>query len=327
MRRTIFAAIIVGLLLSGCSPPGGTGQNMAGPPLPPVQESPLYIEEGSRYVNGVELYYKILGQGEPVMILHGGPGLDHTYLLPQMAQLARDYQLIFYDQRATGRSSGNPDAASITIDNFVEDLEGLRQTLNLDKMNLMGHSWGGLLAMFYAIRYPNNLNSLILVGSAGASWEFRPAFSSNLQRRMTETDRLTLHALEVSEGFRKRTPETMNAFFKALFRPYFHDRRLSDQLTIQLNERTAKNNLAVNSLMWSQLGNYDIHAELSTLDLPTLIIHGDSDPVPIEFARQIHESIADSEFILLENSGHFPYIEQPEAFFGSVRRFLDRSEK
>ncbi len=282
----------------------------------------MHVEEGFQQVNGVELYYKSVGVGEPIVILHGGPGLDHTYLLPQMAQLAADYQLIFYDQRASGRSSGRADATSITIDNFVEDLEGLRQALQLEQINLMGHSWGGLLAMFYAIRYPQHLNALILVGSAGASWEFRPAFSASLQGRMTEDDRLALNRLQASEGFRKSRPEAMNAFFRALFRPYFYDRSLSDQLTLQLNEQTAMNNLAVNSLMWSYLGNYDLHAELSVIDRPTLIVHGADDPIPAEFARKIHRHIPNSEFVLLENCGHFPYIETPEVFFGRVKGFL-----
>lgn len=324
MKLTIVKVIIVGLLLAACDTLSGSLPQATNTPLPAVQETTLTIEEGIKQMNGIELYYKVLGKGEPIVILHGGPGLDHTYLLPQMEQLADDYQLIFYDQRASGRSSGEAEPTSITIDKFVEDLEGLRQAFNLDKMNLIGHSWGGLLAMFYAIKYPHRLNSLILVGSAGASWEFRPAFGANLQRRMTADDRLTLNTLQGSEGFRQGTPEAMNAFLRALFRPYFYDRTLSDQLTTHFNEKTAMNNLAVNSLMWAHLGNYDLHTELAVIDSPTLIIHGNDDPMPATFVQKIHEHIRGSEFVMLENCGHFPYIETPEAFFGDVKEFLEK---
>ena len=125
----------------------------------------VYFEEGTKKVNGAELYYKIMGSGEPIVILHGGPGLEHTYFLPQMGELAKNYKLIFYDQRTSGGSISSTDSSSITLGNFVEDLEGIRKAFDLDKMNLLGHSWGGMLAMFYATKYPENLNSLMLISS------------------------------------------------------------------------------------------------------------------------------------------------------------------
>ena len=112
------------------------------------------IKEGFANVNDVQLYYKIIGEGEPIVVLHGGPGFDHNHMLP-FVELANDYKVIFYDQRATGNSTGNVDVNSITVDNFVEDLEGLRKKLNLGRVTLVGHSWGAMLAMF--------LNHLIAV--------------------------------------------------------------------------------------------------------------------------------------------------------------------
>ncbi len=117
------------------------------------------IEEGFTQINGTQLFYKIIGKGTPIVILHGGPGLDHSYLLPQMAELAKTHKLIFFDQRASGKSSVDSDTNSTTMKNLVEDVEGIRKAFKLGKMNLMGHSWGGLLAMFYAIRFPNNITT------------------------------------------------------------------------------------------------------------------------------------------------------------------------
>ncbi len=124
-----------------------------------VRQKPLYYEEGVKRINNTEIYYKIMGKGLPLVFVHGGPGLEHTYFLPHMKKLTNDYQLIFYDQRYSGRSGGKVDSVFITMDQFIEDLEGLRVALNLGKMNLVGHSFGGLLTQYYAIKYPENLKS------------------------------------------------------------------------------------------------------------------------------------------------------------------------
>lgn len=130
------------------------------------------IEEGTVRSNGVQLYYKIVGEGEPVVILHGGPGFDHNHMLP-FGELAHDHKVVFYDQRATGNSTGALDSGSITVDNFVEDLEGLRKKLNPGKMNLLGHSWGAGLAMFYGIKYPAESEDLSFALSIGQFGGFR----------------------------------------------------------------------------------------------------------------------------------------------------------
>jgi len=131
------------------------------------------IEKGYKVINGVSHYYEVVGEGVPVVIVHGGPGLDHSYFLPQMKQLAKNYKLIFYDQRGMGKSSADFDGKQMTMDNLVEDLDGIRRAFGLEKMNLMGHSWGGLVSMFYAVKYPGRLQSLILSNTTPASSALR----------------------------------------------------------------------------------------------------------------------------------------------------------
>jgi len=101
----------------------------------------VHVQEGFINVNDIQLYYKVMGKGEPVVVLHGGPDLDHNHMLP-LAELADNYKVVFYDQRMTGNSTGIPDAGSITVNNFVQDLEQIRKQLKLGKMHLLGHSWG-----------------------------------------------------------------------------------------------------------------------------------------------------------------------------------------
>lgn len=284
----------------------------------------IHVEKGTKKINGVDLYYKVVGEGKPIVILHGGPGLDHTYLLPQMGKLADNFKMIFYDQRASGGSSGNANSSSITLNNFVMDLEGIRKEFNLDKMNLMGHSWGGLLAMFYAIRYPDNLNSLILISTAAASSDFWKPFSSNVKRNRTPEDDLALVKLTASEDFKNKRAEVVQKYLKVFFRVYFYNQSLGDDLNTQINKITAMNMDTINSLMIrNYLSNYNIHEELSAINCPTLVLHGDSDPIPSEFAKKIHERIRNSKFILLKDCGHFPYVEAQKEFFDIMKDFLN----
>src|SRR6476646_6165373 len=120
------------------------------------------IQEGYVDANGVLIYYKTIGQGTPLMIVHGGPGASHDYLLPYLLPLARGHRLIFIDERGSGRSEKLEDASQYTVENMVEDVESVRQALHLGKISLMGHSYGGVLAQAYAFKYQQNLTHLVL---------------------------------------------------------------------------------------------------------------------------------------------------------------------
>lgn len=279
------------------------------------------FEEGFVSVNGVKLYYKSVGKGVPVIVLHGGPGLDHKHLLT-MSDLAENYKVIFYDQRATGNSSGNVDAVSITVDNFIEDLEGLRKELNLEKMNVIGHSWGGLLGMYYGIKYPDNLNSLILLAPSGASPCYLNRYFANIEKnRMTE-DSLALAQIKQSEAFKNQETEAIQRYWRIFLKAYFKDKSLVDNFNLTFDKNTINNQNAVSTLLMKNLGDYDIHGELSSIKCPTLIVHGDSDLLPYESSYRIHKRMLQSKLIILEGAGHFMFIESPDKLFSIIRDFL-----
>ena len=289
----------------------------------------VYLEEGREKVNGAELYYKVMGNGEPIVILHGGPGFEHTYLLPQMGKLAHGFKLIFYDQRTSGGSIASTDSSSITLENFVEDLEGIRKAFDLHKMNLMGHSWGGMLAMFYAIKYPQNLNSLMLISSGGATSDFWDELYNNISRNRTSKDSLALVNLRATDDFKNNKVETVEKYLKIFFKPYFNNQNLADSLSMKFSETTVKNM----SLIWSRplskdIENYDILDQLSVIKSPTIIIHGETDPIPVKYAEEIHNNIDNSDLFILKKCGHFRYIETPNKFCGLISDFMDEiSEK
>jgi proline iminopeptidase len=120
------------------------------------------LTEGFADANGLLIYYLDVGTGEPLVILHGGPGASHEYLLPYLLPLARSNRLIFIDERGSGRSQKIEDPSGYTVENMVEDVEGVRVSLGLGKINLLGHSYGGVLAQAYALKYQDNLNHLML---------------------------------------------------------------------------------------------------------------------------------------------------------------------
>ncbi len=283
-------------------------------------------QEGFAHVDGADLYYKIIGSGDPVVILHGGPGLEHTYLLPQFAHLAKHYKLIFYDQRASGKSTGVVDSATMTVTQFVDDLEGFRKALKLKKMNLLGHSWGGLLAMKYAITYPQQMTSLILANSIGVNAEWLLPYIQTRTARTTHEDSLAIARITASKEFARKEPKAVEEFARTLFRTYFYHRSSADSLSLSFSQQTAANLLDIFGIFLKQFQQYDIRTPLSALTCPTLVIHGDYDVVLPHYAEEIHKSIKGSEFVVLKNCGHFPFIEAPVQFFEECKRFLKRGQ-
>ncbi len=134
-------------------------------PSSPAGSNIYKMQEGYVDAHGVLIYYQIIGHGAPLMIVHGGPGVSHDYLMPYLLPLARNNQLVFIDERGSGRSEKLEDTSQYTVENMVEDVESVRQELHLGKISLMGHSFGGVLAQAYAFKYQQNLTHLILGGT------------------------------------------------------------------------------------------------------------------------------------------------------------------
>jgi len=305
-RGFSFLILMLSFFVSGCQPVG----------VP-------HSEQGVKRVNGTELFYRVIGEGEPLVIAHGGPGMDQNYLLPQMEGLAKRHRLIFYDQRGTGGSSPEIDSSAITIERFVDDLNEIRKAFNLEKMNLLGHSWGGLLSMYYATTHPDRMKTLILANTMPATSEFWVPFGANIDRNTKPADSLALSEIAASEQFAANSPDVLKNYYEIYFRSYFHDQSLSYSMNLDQTETTWANGDTVYNLLWEdRLKDFNIYDQLAAVRCPTLIIHGDFDPVPLEYARKIHETIENSRLVILKNSGHFSYIETPTKFYSAVTDFL-----
>lgn len=274
-------------------------------------------------VDGARLFVRLVGSGDPLLIVHGGPGMSHDYLAPQFIELlANDYQLIFYDQRASGRSSGVDDTTRLTMSQFVKDLEILRRQLNYNQISILGHSFGGLLAMYYTISYPDHVNKLLLIDSSPASWELNfPYFRKTIAERQTEMDKKELSSIKEKADF-GTNPDLMERYMKIFFKPFFSDPSLSQTLVLGINEDWLVNYNVTGKFIWKDLGNYDIHDKLRSVNSSTLIIHGEKDVISIEGPKAIFRQLPNSKLVIMKDVGHFPYMEKPRAFRNTVRRFL-----
>ena len=285
-------------------------------------EGPLVVE-GMRLINGTQIFCKSIGTGIPLVILHGGPGLDHSYLLPQMEKLADTYELIFFDQRGCGKSSIRLDSSAMTLDALIEDIDRVRDAYNLNTMNLMGHSWGGLLAMFYAIKHGDRLNSLILVNSTPPTSELRSASFKNIGQMTSRDDSMAQAALVKTPEFKRRDPAAMQKYFRLLFKGSFRYPQLADQLTLTFGpDYGARSKLIQYLAKDPKIQTYDLLGRLETITCPVLIIGSDYDLSPPEANELIHNHIEGSRYVVMKNCGHFPFIEAPGQFFPLIRNFL-----
>jgi proline iminopeptidase len=283
------------------------------------------IPDSSSYVDvgGASLFVRSVGVGPPIVIVHGGPGMSHDYLAPQLIELlAPEYRLIFYDQRGSGRSSGVGDTTRLTMAQFVVDLEELRLALGLEQLNLLGHSFGGLLAMYYAAERPAAVRRLLLVDSSPASWQLNfPHFRQAIAERQTPGDREELAAIVMVPGARS-DPVAMDRYYKIFFRTFFNNPQLSDRIELGIDQNWLVNSSVTGDRVWASIGEYDIHDRLGVITAPTLILHGTKSVISMEGAKAIATSIAQSRLIILQDVGHFPYIEAPQIFAVAVKAFI-----
>jgi proline iminopeptidase len=267
-------------------------------------------------VRGVELLVRRVGRGSPAVVLHGGPGAHHDYLLPGFDALADRRELIYYDQRGGGRSPVARDVA-VGWTEHVADLEALRTTWGLERLTLAGYSWGGLLALLYAVSHPGRVGRLALISPAPAWRAARDQFEGAFARRNLDPAFQEARRQLRESGLRERDPTAFQQrIFELSVAPYFFDPGRARELTpVRVTGRTQQE-------VWQSLGEFDLRPRLPELrGIPALVLHGEEDPIPIEAARTAAGLIG-AEFHALSRCGHVPYVEAFEAFRTLVGGFL-----
>lgn len=289
----------------------------------PPAASEGYIPAGS-----TELYYREIGQGQPIIALHGGPDFDHLYLLPDLDRLADSFRLIYYDQRGRGRSAANVQSEDVTLQSDVDDLDSLRAHLQLDVVALLGHSWGGLLAMEYALRHSDRVSHLILMNSAPASRDDHLLMRQE-RLKTAASDMEELKRRAASAGYREGDPDAVAEYYRVHFRSALkrreHHERLLQSLRASFTREGILKARAIEERLMDEtwrVSGYDLLPELRRLEIPTLVLHGEVDFVPLVCAAHIAGSIPGARLVLLENCGHFTYLECPDEVHREVVDFF-----
>jgi proline iminopeptidase len=268
-----------------------------------------------REVRGVSIFERRTGSGPPVVVLHGGPGAHHDYLLPGFDALARNRELIYYDQRGGGQSPV-PRETPVGWKEQVADLEELRRQWGLETLTIVGYSWGGLLAQLYTTEFSQSVGQLALVSPAPAWREMRLEFERRFAERNLAPALQQQRAELRASGLREQNPaEYAQRVFELSVAPYFYDpARARDLTPFRVTGRTQQE-------VWSSLGDYDLRPTLAGLDIPAIVVQGEDDLIPQESTRTVARLLK-AKLHLLPRCGHVPYIEAHEEFVRLLDGFL-----
>jgi proline iminopeptidase len=296
-----------------------------------VQPIPQPTAYGNTRATEQPLYWCTYGTGgERILVLHGGPGAHHDYLLPQMLALANldgGHELLFYDQRGGGRSkSGSDSRDPITWETQVRDVDAVLREFDLAEPTVVGYSWGALLAMLHASEAARGgaavrPRRLILIDPAPISRAYRDRFEHEFGRRQSSPAVARLREELAASGIRERDPEAYRQRnFELSVAGYFADPASAHDLTpFRVSSR-------VQQSVWDSLGTFDFAADgrLASITAPSLIVHGRQDPIPLASSEAAAQQMK-ARLVVLENCGHVPYVEQPAALFSAIDEFLRAS--
>ena len=295
------------------------------------------IEQGFVDANGVLIYYMTVGRGAPLMIVHGGPGASHDYFLPYLLPLARHNQLIFIDERGSGKSERLAEISEYTVENMAADCEVVRETLGLGKISILGHSYGGVVAQAYAFKHQKNLTHLILASTFSSTQELNQALAKE-KAAMPEDKRKRLEELERSGLFGKGEPwergrypeEYAKLAWGTGYFPWLYQNHPDPNYNPV--DGNTNNSWALYREMWGSDGEFVVDGNLkqvewvdrlSTIKVPTLIIVGDHDESDPVMSQEMHAKIEGSTLVIVPRSGHMTFVDQPALFVKTVTDFVN----
>jgi proline iminopeptidase len=268
------------------------------------------------------------GEGEPILCLHGGPGMDSGYFFPDAAvwgpglrALAADHRVVTYDQRGCG-GSGVPDVDQpLALSRHVDDVEQVRAALGLERPTVLAHSFGSVLAILFALQHPDRLSRLVITGGAPTR-EFMSGYRRAVAAELTSEIRHRLVGIQAGEI----DDEAMRERFRLALPLYFH-RSLSD-LEAESLLSTISFSATVNRAVAAGLDRYDLSPALPHIRVPALVIYGASDRVvQPEYQLEFRGRLLTARFVAFQESGHFPFLEEPEPFARVVHYFVRHADR
>ena len=290
----------------------------------PARETHIQVGKAS-------LYARDVGEGPPVIVLHGGPDFDHSYLLPDLDRLASSFRLIYYDQRGRGNSADQVQPEDVTLHSDLDDLDVVRRHYRLEFPALLGHSWGAVIALEYALQNPTTVSHLILMNPAPASAsdyaELRKAYVHKLGADMDRQKELI-----ASSAYQAGDPQAVMARYRIHFKYALARHEDYEKLMAAMKAafiRQGKTGIvkarAVEDQLYKDtwdLPDYNLMPRLAALRIPTLVLWGDHDFIPKSAASHIADAIPGAQLVTLRDCGHFSYLECPDEVGRAINEFF-----
>lgn len=284
-------------------------------------------QENTIHGNGASLHYKIIGSGEPVLLINGGPGMSSKGIEGLANKLSKNNSIIIYDQRGTGLSEvSSIDEETISLKLMIKDIEVLREHLGIESWVVFGHSFGGMLAYFYAAKYPKRVKAMVQSSSAGMGWLDRLLYfypGENLT--IEERDTLKYYSNALKNG--DSTAFNLKRHAEAQAEAYlFKD---DPEILAQKVEEMLKGNTSIRRLVSLDVNSNGLTVtnKMKRFKKPVLLIQGDNDLFLEDQIIEHHRILRNSRMVILPDCGHWGMIEQPEIYFGEIYEFLKKIEE
>lgn len=273
------------------------------------------------------LYYYTYGQGEPILILSGGPGIASHQEDDLAMVLSKNHKAILFDQRGTGKSWTKPlDSTTINIKTAIADIEILRKHLGIRKLTLSGHSWGAILASAYTARYPAFVKNLLLIGGGELDNKTTAYVNENLETRFQLGDTTLLNYWQDSANAQKDPEKAKLEIRKINWSVMSYDRSKLDKIVEQASHGSF--NTQMNQIMWKDLRNE--HNWVSSLRKnytgKALVIFGWQDPIALTTLASYKDAYPRAEIVGINKCGHMLSVEQPEIFFKTILDYLQKTK-
>ncbi|ESU24874.1 alpha/beta hydrolase fold protein [Flavobacterium enshiense DK69] len=269
-----------------------------------------------------KLHYKTFGSGKPILIINGGPGMNcegFGYVADEISKIG--FQTIIYDQRGTGKSTVDKiDNETISMDLMADDMENLRKHLKIEKWTILGHSFGGMLAAYYATKHPHNIDKLIFSSSGGINMNFTRYAQDRINANLTKTQKDSVDYYQNKMDKGDNSLETKKLRAKYLANAYVYNKKNS----AIISERLIQVNFDVNNIVFQSLinNNFDCSGKFKNFQNPVLILQGENDIISIDTAKEIAASFPNSKLVTLPNCGHYGWLDSKEAYFNALKQFL-----
>ena len=280
--------------------------------------------EGLKKINGNELFFKVEGEGEPILVLQGGPGMNMEYIEPHLKALAKKNKLIFFDPRSTGKSEIPDDTMGTMHQYLVEEIEGIRKAFGIKKLNLLGHSWGAKMAILYAFKYPGNIKSMTLCSAAPLSHEY-DSVQVAFHDRMSKKPELQDKRMEIIQRhISKIEIQQRLAFMYSLYN--FMD---IDKIALTYPPNYGDAQIALFRGLYYDYKKYDsdLYPFVNKIKVPALVVHGDADMLPVQASEKLAKSLGNATLVRFDKSGNFPFMEEPDRFAQTVRDFIAKQKQ